>query len=35
MAKKEKKVEEIKVVSPIDKKIDKLKQLIKRLEARK
>tara|TARA_R110000765_G_scaffold385097_1_gene476859 strand:+ start:391 stop:498 length:108 start_codon:yes stop_codon:yes gene_type:complete len=35
MAKKDKKVEEIKVVSPIDKKINKLKQLIKMLEAKK
>ena len=34
MAKKAKK-EEIKVVSPIDKKIDKLKKLIKILEAKK
>tara|TARA_R110002110_G_scaffold385560_1_gene597179 strand:- start:224 stop:328 length:105 start_codon:yes stop_codon:yes gene_type:complete len=34
MGKKAKK-EEIKDISPIDKKIDKLKQLIKRLEAKK
>ena len=35
MAKKDKKVEEVKVVSSIDKKIDKLKKLIKILEAKK
>ena len=35
MAKKEKKIEEIKVVSSIDKKIAKLKEFIKVLEAKK
>jgi hypothetical protein len=35
MAKKNKKVEEVKDISSIDKKIDKLKQLIKKLEAKK